>query len=387
MKQVTVLGSTGAIGIKTLAVIKANPDRYGVFALAANTNLELLEQQCRLFKPQYAVLRDKNSALELATRLSDLNTTVFGGEDSLCDVASHTEVDIVMAAIVGAAGLKPTLEAVRGGKRVLLANKEALVMSGTLFISEVNRCQATLLPIDSEHNAIYQCLANGSREHSSGVERLILTGSGGPFLRLDESNMGSVTPEEACAHPNWKMGRKISVDSATMFNKGLEFLEAKLLFEVPASAIDIIIHPESIVHSMIEYKDGSIIAHLGNPDMRIPIAHGLAWPERIPSSASALDLSAKDLHFEDPDYAKFPCLAIAREIAEEPQSHFIALNAANEIAVELFLKELISFIDIPIIIQEVLEKTKAEEVNTIEAVLELDRKARELALERISQIT
>ena len=387
MKQVTVLGSTGAIGIKTLAVIKANPDRYGVFALAANTNLELLEQQCRLFKPQYAVLRDKNSALELATRLSDLNTTVFGGEDSLCDVASHTEVDIVMAAIVGAAGLKPTLEAVRGGKRVLLANKEALVMSGTLFISEVNRCQATLLPIDSEHNAIYQCLANGSKEHSSGVERLILTGSGGPFLRLDESNMSSVTPEEACAHPNWKMGRKISVDSATMFNKGLEFLEAKLLFEVPASAIDIIIHPESIVHSMIEYKDGSIIAHLGNPDMRIPIAHGLAWPERIPSSASALDLSAKDLHFEDPDYAKFPCLAIAREIAEEPQSHFIALNAANEIAVELFLKELISFIDIPIIIQEVLEKTKAEEVNTIEAVLELDRKARELALERISQIT
>lgn len=387
MKQVTVLGSTGAIGIKTLAVIKANPDRYGVFALAANTNLELLEQQCRLFKPQYAVLRDKNSALELATRLSDLTTTVFGGEDSLCDVASHTEVDIVMAAIVGAAGLKPTLEAVRGGKRVLLANKEALVMSGTLFISEVNRYQATLLPIDSEHNAIYQCLANGSKEHSSGVERLILTGSGGPFLRLDESNMSSVTPEEACAHPNWKMGRKISVDSATMLNKGLEFLEAKLLFEVPASAIDIIIHPESIVHSMIEYKDGSIIAHLGNPDMRIPIAHGLAWPERIPSSASALDLSAKDLHFEDPDYAKFPCLAIAREIAEEPQSHFIALNAANEIAVELFLKELISFIDIPIIIQEVLEKTKAEEVNTIEAVLELDRKARELALERISQIT
>ena len=387
MKQVTVLGSTGTIGIKTLAVIKANPERYGVFALAANTNLELLEQQCRLFKPQYAVLRDKNSALELATRLSDLTTTVFGGEDSLCDVASHTEVDIVMAAIVGAAGLKPTLEAVRGGKRVLLANKEALVMSGTLFISEVNRCQATLLPIDSEHNAIYQCLANGSKEHSSGVERLILTGSGGPFLRLDESNMSSVTPEEACAHPNWKMGRKISVDSATMLNKGLEFLEAKLLFEVPASAIDIIIHPESIVHSMIEYKDGSIIAHLGNPDMRIPIAHGLAWPERISSSVSALDLSAKDLHFEDPDYAKFPCLAIAREIAEEPQSHFIALNAANEIAVELFLKELISFIDIPIIIQEVLEKTKAEEVNTIEAVLELDRKARELALERISQIT
>ncbi|OUV68072.1 MAG: 1-deoxy-D-xylulose-5-phosphate reductoisomerase [Gammaproteobacteria bacterium TMED133] len=387
MKQVTVLGSTGTIGRKTLAVIKANPERYGVFALAANTNLELLEQQCRLFKPQYAVLRDKSSALELATRLSDLTTTVFGGEDSLCDVASHTEVDIVMAAIVGAAGLKPTLEAVRGGKRVLLANKEALVMSGTLFISEVNRCQATLLPIDSEHNAIYQCLANGSKEYSSGVQRLILTGSGGPFLRLDASNMASVTPEEACAHPNWKMGRKISVDSATMLNKGLELLEAKLLFEVPASTIDIMIHPESIVHSMIEYKDGSIIAHLGNPDMRIPIAHGLAWPERISSSVSALDLSAKDLHFEDPDYAKFPCLAIAREIAEEPQSHFIALNAANEIAVELFLKELISFIDIPIIIQEVLEKTKAEEVNTIEAVLELDRKARELALERISQIT
>jgi len=387
VKQITVLGSTGTIGLNTLAVIEANPNLYEVFALTANTNMASLEQQCRVFRPKYAVLREKSIALELANRISDLSTVVLGGEESLCDVASHSGVDIVMAAIVGAAGLKPTLEAVRTGGRVLLANKEALVMSGSLFISEVNAYNTTLLPIDSEHNAIYQCLANGAKSHCSGVERLILTGSGGPFLRLDKHDMDSVTPRDACAHPNWKMGRKISVDSASMLNKGLELLEAKLLFNIPAGSIDVVIHPESIVHSMVEYKDGSIIAQMGNPDMRIPIAHGLAWPDRIISAAPKLDFTKKSLHFEEPDYARFPCLSIAREVAHEPQSHSIALNAANEVAVEAFLNELISFIDIPIIIQRVLEKTKAEEVNTIEAVLELDRKARELALERISQIT
>ena len=386
MKQITVLGSTGTIGLNTLAVIEANPNLYEVFALTANTNMVSLEQQCRVFRPKYAVLREKSIALELAARISDLSTVVLGGEESLCDVASHSEVDIVMAAIVGAAGLKPTLEAVRTGGRVLLANKEALVMSGSLFISEVNNYSTTLLPIDSEHNAIYQCLANGAKNHCSGVERLILTGSGGPFLRLDKHNMGSVTPRDACAHPNWKMGRKISVDSASMLNKGLELLEARLLFDIPAASIDVVIHPESIVHSMVEYKDGSIIAQMGNPDMRIPIAHGLAWPDRTTSAASRLDLTKKSLHFEEPDYTRFPCLSIAREVAHEPQSHSIALNAANEVAVEAFLNELISFIDIPIIIQQVLEKTKAEEVHTIETVFELDGKARKLATERIRHV-
>lgn len=386
MKQITVLGSTGTIGLNTLAVIEANPNLYEVFALTANTNMVSLEQQCRVFRPKYAVLREKSIALELAARISDLSTVVLGGEESLCDVASHSEVDIVMAAIVGAAGLKPTLEAVRTGGRVLLANKEALVMSGSLFISEVNNYSTTLLPIDSEHNAIYQCLANGAKNHCSGVERLILTGSGGPFLRLDKHNMGSVTPRDACAHPNWKMGRKISVDSASMLNKGLELLEARLLFDIPAASIDVVIHPESIVHSMVEYKDGSIIAQMGNPDMRIPIAHGLAWPDRTTSAASRLDLTKKSLHFEEPDYTRFPCLSIAREVAHEPQSHSIALNAANEVAVEAFLNELISFIDIPIIIQQVLEKTKAEEVHTIETVFELDGKARTLATERIRHV-
>lgn len=386
MKQITVLGSTGTIGLNTLAVIEANPNLYEVFALTANTNMVSLEQQCRVFRPKYAVLREKSIALELAARISDLSTVVLGGEESLCDVASHSEVDIVMAAIVGAAGLKPTLEAVRTGGRVLLANKEALVMSGSLFISEVNNYSTTLLPIDSEHNAIYQCLANGAKNHCSGVERLILTGSGGPFLRLDKHNMGSVTPRDACAHPNWKMGRKISVDSASMLNKGLELLEARLLFDIPAASIDVVIHPESIVHSMVEYKDGSIIAQMGNPDMRIPIAHGLAWPDRTTSAASRLDLTKKSLHFEEPDYTRFPCLSIAREVAQEPQSHSIALNAANEVAVEAFLNELISFIDIPIIIQQVLEKTKAEEVHTIETVFELDGKARKLATERIRHV-
>ena len=383
MKQISVLGSTGTIGINTLAVIEANAELYEVFALTANTNLALLEQQCRVFRPRYAVLREKSIALELAARISDLSTIVLGGEESLCDVASHPGVDIVMAAIVGAAGLKPTLEAVRAGGRVLLANKEALVMSGSLFISEVNNYKTTLLPIDSEHNAIYQCLANGAKRHCSGVERLILTASGGPFLRLDKHKMGSVTPKDACAHPNWKMGRKISVDSASMLNKGLELLEAKHLFGIPARSIDVVIHPESIVHSMVEYKDGSILAQMGNPDMRIPIAHGLAWPDRATSGASKLDLTKKGLHFEEPDYGKFPCLSIAREIADEPQSHSIALNAANEVAVDAFLNERIRFIDIPTIIRDVLEKTKAEEVHTIEIVLELDGKARKLATEGI----
>ena len=386
MKQVTILGSTSTIGVNTLDVISTNPDKYSVFALTANTNIDLIEKQCRTHVPTYAALRHEKLAEELGERLSDLPTVVMGGDNSLCDVASHSDTDMVMAAIVGSAGLQPTLAAVRAGKRILLANKESLVMSGKLFMEEVRSNEATLLPIDSEHNAIYQCLANGAEGHASGVKRLILTGSGGPLLRADISKMSAVTPDEACAHPNWKMGRKISVDSATMMNKGLELLEASFLFDISPGLIDVMIHPESIVHSMVEYLDGSVVAQLGNPDMRTPIAHGLAWPDRVPSSVEPLNLTSHSgLHFEEVDLDRFPCLRLAREISEEPQGLSIALNAANEVAVGCFLDELISFTDIPVIIDGVLEQTKAEEAPTIESVIELDRAARELALDRVNR--
>ena len=386
MKQVTILGSTSTIGVNTLDVISINRDKYSVFALTANTNIDLLEQQCRTYAPTYAALRHEKLARELGERLSDLPTVVVGGDNSLCDVASHPDTDMVMAAILGSAGLQPTLAAVRAGKRILLANKESLVMSGKLFMEQVRSNEAMLLPIDSEHNAIYQCLANGAVGHASGVKRLILTGSGGPLLRADISKMITVTPDQACAHPNWKMGRKISVDSATMMNKGLELLEASFLFDISPGLIDVMIHPESIVHSMVEYLDGSVVAQLGNPDMRTPIAHGLAWPDRVPSSVEPLNLTSNSgLHFEEVDHDRFPCLRLAREISEEPQGLFIALNAANEVAVKCFLDELIAFTDIPVIIEAVLEQTKAEEAPTIESVIELDRAARELALNRVNR--
>ncbi|HAK52965.1 MAG TPA: 1-deoxy-D-xylulose-5-phosphate reductoisomerase [Gammaproteobacteria bacterium] len=386
MKQVTILGSTSTIGVNTLDVISTNRDKYSVFALTANTNIDLLEQQCRTYAPTYAALRHEKLARELGERLSDLPTVVVGGDNSLCDVASHPDTDMVMAAILGSAGLQPTLAAVRAGKRILLANKESLVMSGKLFMEQVRSNEAMLLPIDSEHNAIYQCLANGAVGHASGVKRLILTGSGGPLLRADISKMITVTPDQACAHPNWKMGRKISVDSATMMNKGLELLEASFLFDISPGLIDVMIHPESIVHSMVEYLDGSVVAQLGNPDMRTPIAHGLAWPDRVPSSVEPLNLTSNSgLHFEEVDHDRFPCLRLAREISEEPQGLFIALNAANEVAVKCFLDELIAFTDIPVIIEAVLEQTKAEEAPTIESVIELDRAARELALNRVNR--
>lgn len=386
VKQVTILGSTSTIGVNTLDVISTNRDKYSVFALTANTNIDLLEQQCRTYAPTYAALRHEKLARELGERLSDLPTVVVGGDNSLCDVASHPDTDMVMAAILGSAGLQPTLAAVRAGKRILLANKESLVMSGKLFMEQVRSNEAMLLPIDSEHNAIYQCLANGAVGHASGVKRLILTGSGGPLLRADISKMITVTPDQACAHPNWKMGRKISVDSATMMNKGLELLEASFLFDISPGLIDVMIHPESIVHSMVEYLDGSVVAQLGNPDMRTPIAHGLAWPDRVPSSVEPLNLTSNSgLHFEEVDHDRFPCLRLAREISEEPQGLFIALNAANEVAVKCFLDELIAFTDIPVIIEAVLEQTKAEEAPTIESVIELDRAARELALNRVNR--
>ena len=386
MRQITILGSTSTIGVNTLDVIATNSDRYGVFALTANTNVELMAEQCRRFLPKYAVLRDEGCARELAAMIADLPTEVLGGDQSLCDIAGHGDADMVMAAIVGAAGLQPTLAAVRAGKRILLANKESLVMSGALFMTAVKQSGSELLPIDSEHNAIFQCLANGATGHAAGVKRLILTGSGGPLLRADIASMNTVTPDQACAHPNWKMGRKISVDSATMMNKGLELLEAGFLFNMSPSLIDIMIHPESIVHSMVEYLDGSVVAQLGNPDMRTPIAHGLAWPGRVASGVKSLDLTRMTgLHFEDADFDRFPCLKLARGVSNEPQSLSIALNAANEVAVQYFLDELIPFTDIPIVIESVLGQTKPAPAPTIEDVIELDHVARELALDRITQ--
>jgi 1-deoxy-D-xylulose-5-phosphate reductoisomerase len=301
----------------------------------------------------------------------------LGGDEALVEVVSATECDAVMAAIVGGAGLGPTIAAAQAGKRVLLANKESLVMAGEIFMRAVVEGGAMLLPIDSEHSAIYQCLANGAAGHAGGVKRLWLTGSGGPLLRLPLAEMARVTPDQACAHPNWKMGRKISVDSATMMNKGLELIEACWLFDVAPSAVEIVIHPQSIVHSMVEYEDGSVLAQLGNPDMRTPIAHGLAWPDRIESGARQLDpVEIGRLEFEDVDDRRFPSLGLARAVAGREQSLSIALNAANETAVQGFLDELIAFTAIPIIVEKVLEQTQASNAHTIEDVLEIDKEAR-----------
>lgn len=386
MKRVAILGATGSIGESTLDVLQHHPDKFEVHALTANSNAEGLLALCVQYSPRFAVINDPScyAAFAESARAAGLQTEVLCGPEGLSAVASDADTDVVMAAIVGAAGLTPTLAAVKSGKQVLLANKEALVMSGNLFLDNVTRHGATLLPIDSEHNAIFQCLANGSAAHAAGVKRLLLTASGGPLLRMPLALMASVTPEQACAHPNWSMGRKISVDSASMMNKGLELIEASLLFAMPATAIDVVIHPQSTVHSMVEYADGSVLAQMGNPDMRTPIAHALAWPDRIESGVRSLDLtSAADLQFEEMDMERFPCMKLCRWAASQQQIHKIALNAANEVAVEAFLNELIAFTDIPLIIEQVLEQTSAQEVLTIDDVLAADHEARAKADERV----
>jgi len=380
LQKVTILGSTGSIGVSTLDVLSRHSDRFDVLALTANSNVALMAEQCRRFKPRFAVLRDTKAAEVLNSELAETGTTVLFGDDGLMQIAGLPEADVVMAAIVGGAGLQPTLRAVEAGKRVLLANKESLVMSGQLFMKAVVDCGAELLPIDSEHNAIYQCLANGATGHAAGVSRILLTASGGPLLRKPLDELVDVTPDEACAHPNWEMGRKISVDSASMMNKGLELIEACHLFAVPPKKVDIVVHPQSIIHSMVEYLDGSIISQMGNPDMRTPIAHALAWPGRINSGVERLDVTKMaDLQFEVADQERFPCLRLCREVAERGQCYAIALNAANEVAVERFLNELIAFPDIPLVIEVVLEQTSETEVHTIDAVLELDAIARQQA--------
>ncbi|XKH60637.1 1-deoxy-D-xylulose-5-phosphate reductoisomerase [Halomonas sediminis] len=383
-QAVTVMGATGSIGTSTLDVISRHPERYRVHALTAHRSREALFEQCRLYTPDIAVLATEADAAWLRQRLADagLATQVRAGTQALIDVARDDEATIVMAAIVGAAGLLPTLAAVEAGKRVLLANKEALVMSGALFMEAVTRSGATLLPIDSEHNAIYQCLPiehrGGLVRH--GVSQLLLTASGGPFRGWSAEQIARVTPEQACAHPNWAMGRKISVDSATLMNKGLELIEACWLFDASPEQIQVVVHPQSVIHSMAAYHDGSVIAQMGNPDMRTPIAYGLAWPERIDAGVKPLDLFAvARLDFDVPDEDTFPCLRLAREAMKAGGTAPAILNAANEVAVEAFLEGRLSFTGIGEVVARVLDRQTVASADTLEGILEANRQARHLA--------
>ena len=378
--KITVLGATGSIGVSTLDVISRHPDRFEVVALTGHARIEALAEQCRRFRPAYAVVGDPEAAKRLTGMLDDdAVTEVLHGPRALCEVACLPEIDAVMAAIVGAAGLPPTLAAARAGKRVLLANKEALVMAGAVFMAEVHRAGALLLPIDSEHNAIFQSMPGDYAGNMArgGVRRILLTASGGPFRETPVEQLQSVTPAQAVAHPNWLMGRKISVDSATMMNKGLEVIEAHWLFNAPADRIEVVIHPQSVIHSLVDYADGSVLAQLGNPDMRTTIAHALAWPERIDSGVAPLDLFAiGQLNFERPDGARFPCLDLAYRALRAGGNAAAVLNAANELAVEAFLDGRLPFLAIADTIAATLDQVPRAELPDLDAVLETDRQAR-----------
>jgi 1-deoxy-D-xylulose-5-phosphate reductoisomerase len=384
MIGVAVLGATGSVGVNTLDVLSRHPDRFRVTALAAHRDVEGLYRQCLAFRPPLVALADAAAARELAQRLAaeHLDTEVLGGPQGVEAVASHPDASYVMAAIVGAAGLLPTLAAVRLGKRILLANKEALVVSGAIFMEAARASGAELLPIDSEHNAIFQCMPSGFRQGLGrvGVRRILLTASGGPFRTWDAAALDAVTPAQACAHPNWKMGRKISVDSATMMNKGLEVIEASWLFDAQPEQIQVVVHPQSVIHSMVEYADGSVLAQLGNPDMRTPIAHALAWPERIASGVTSLDLfDVAHLDFETPDPARFGCLQLAYNAIAAGGTAPAILNAANEIAVGAFLAGRLRFTAIPLLIDAVLQALAPTPAESLEALLEVDARARRLA--------
>jgi 1-deoxy-D-xylulose-5-phosphate reductoisomerase len=387
--RIAVMGSTGSIGVSTLDVLSRHPDRYEVFALTAHRNVSRLAEQCIAHRPRFAVVNVAAEAATLETQLRTrgITTQVLHGAESLAQIAAHTQVDTVMAAIVGAAGLHSTLAAAHAGKRILLANKEALVMSGALFMQAARAGGATLIPVDSEHNAIFQCMS-GDRQTAAaqGVKRVLLTASGGPFLRTPPEALLGVTPDQACAHPRWVMGRKISVDSATLMNKGLELIEACLLFNLPPSQVDVVIHPQSIVHSFVEYCDGSMLAQLGNPDMRVPIAHALGWPDRIVSGVESLDIvRAGKLDFEAPDLERFPCLQLARAAAEAAGTAPAVLNAANEIAVGAFLDHQLAFVEIPRIIRIVMNERSAapdslpQSADSLQDVLDADQWARRQA--------
>ena len=387
MKNITILGSTGSIGCSTLAVIRQNPDLFKAFALTGGQNVGKMTEQCLEFRPNYVAMADEEAAQQLRKNLVDLklNIEVFHGQQAICDLAELTEVDMIMAAIVGAAGLKPTLAAIKKGKRILLANKESLVTCGHLFMQAVKQYGAQLLPVDSEHNAIFQCLPSEVQQNLGfanladyGITKIVLTGSGGPFRDLPLNQLTTVTPEQAVAHPNWSMGKKISVDSATMMNKGLEYIEARWLFNASEEEMEIIIHPQSIIHSMVRYQDGSVIAELGIPDMCTPIAYAMSYPDRIASSVPALDFTQiSSLTFSQPDFNRYPCLKLAIEAFNQGQAATTALNAANEMAVAAFLQNKIGFMDIAKQVATVLETLDFPEPTTIEDVFAIDLWARQ----------
>ncbi len=389
MQSITILGATGSIGLSTLDVIARHPDRYSVYALSAFNKVEELAVLCARFHPRQAVVGSADAAAKLAPLLRNagLKTEISYGDAALCAIAAASDCTTVMAAIVGAAGLPPSIAAARAGKKILLANKEALVMSGQLFMDAVAQNGATLLPIDSEHNAIFQCLPLDYRREPSahGIRKILLTASGGPFLDRAVETLDHVTPEQAVAHPNWSMGRKISVDSATMMNKGLEVIEAHWLFGATPAQIDVVIHPQSVIHSMVSYVDGSVLAQLGNPDMRTPIAHALAYPERIDSGVAPIDLAQIGrLDFRRPDFQQFPCLKLAFDALEAGGSAAALMNAANEIAVDAFLERQIGFRQINQVIANVMSSLPADAVDNLDDLLEQDRRARSLARSLLS---
>ena len=390
---VAILGSTGSIGVSTLDVLRRHPDRFRVAALTAHRDVEALFQQCLMHAPDVAVLADAVAAERLRERLrvAGRSIEVLAGVSGLERAATLPEVAYVMAAIVGAAGLPPTLAAARAGKRVLLANKEALVMAGPLFMAAIRQHGAELLPIDSEHNALFQCLPADFASiglAAAGVRRLLLTGSGGPFRTAPLAQLADATPEQACAHPNWNMGRKISVDSATMMNKGLEVIEAHWLFEAPTATIEVVVHPQSVIHSMVEYRDGSVLAQLGNPDMRTPIAHALAWPRRLTSGVAFLDFARLGkLEFQAPDFARFPCLRLAFAALEAGGTAPAVLNAANEVAVQAFLDRRIRFTDIAAVVEHALERVPTSAAEELTAILDGDSQARTVAARWIAART
>jgi 1-deoxy-D-xylulose-5-phosphate reductoisomerase len=390
LQYVTILGSTGTIGQQTLDVISQHPQRYAVFALTAHHNSEVMLQQCVRHQPKYAVMQDPAAAQQLRRLLRDegLNVQVLSGMEGLIEVAAHDTVDAVMAAIVGAAGLLPSLAAAKAGKKILLANKETLVMAGQLFMDAVKQGNATLLPIDSEHNAIFQAMPRQSYDDliDVGVNQVILTASGGPFRRYTQAQLAEVTPALALKHPNWVMGAKITVDSSTLMNKGLEVIEAHWLFNARPDQIEVVVHPQSVIHSMVSYVDGSILAQLGNPDMRTPIAYGLGYPERIASGVKPLSLvDVAKLEFEAPDTLRFPCLQLAFDALKAGGTAPAVLNAANEVAVAAFLREEIHYLDIPRLIDSTLQRLAVESVSSIEQLLEFDAKARACVLDDIAK--
>lgn len=399
MRNLTILGATGSIGASTLKVVTQNPSSFSIYALVAGTNASKMASLCLQWKPKFAVMATESAAKELRLHLANekSSTQVMSGVKAMCDVCASNDVDMVMAAIVGAAGLMPTIAAVEAGKRVLLANKEALVMSGQLFVDAVSKSGAELLPVDSEHNAIFQCLPEPVQTslgwcdiEASGVSEILLTGSGGPFRYTDVAQLPAVTPEQAIAHPNWSMGPKISVDSATMMNKGLEYIEAKWLFNTKPEQLKVIVHPQSVIHSMVQYRDGSVLAQMGQPDMATPIALSMSYPERIDAGVAPLDFrKVGELTFLEPDFNRYPCLDLAIQACYEGQHATTAINAANEIAVEAFLKQQIKFTDISLVNELTLSKVCASNefnsIDSLETILELDRMARAYAINRVRE--